>query len=233
MDSALQTFSSCFSWFYSYPYISSFEWKRNLTFASSPLFLLCIVCSYLLCTLFLSLLLSNRRHPIPLGLLPVLHNFILFSSSLIMFVGCTMATLSELGRLPAVTSSFTVLDASYTKRLSWNWVFCFPTGTRASGPVFFWSYVFYLSKFYELLDTFIMILKRRKLTFLHVFHHAIVIVMSFFWLEYVQSLQVIALLTNTSASFLQLSVAAQWECGILNETFQNCGAYSQFLLQPA
>jgi hypothetical protein len=79
-----------------------------------------------------------------------------------------------------------------------EWVLCFPLGTRAAGPVFFWSYVYYLSKFYELLDTVILLLKKRPLSFLHVFHHATVIFMCFFWLLDTQSLQIIALLTNTA-----------------------------------
>ncbi|MCO5560317.1 hypothetical protein L7F22_013929 [Adiantum nelumboides] len=114
-----------------------------------------------------------------------------------MFMGCAIATLSEMGAITSLhstTMSSTSLLSSSSTPLSWQLAFCFHPGTEASGPVFFWSYVFYLSKFYELLDTFIMILKRRPLTFLHVFHHAIVV---FFWLQYAQSLQIIALLTIT------------------------------------
>jgi hypothetical protein len=99
-------------------------------------------------------------------------------------------------------------------RSSWTWLFCFPKETSASGPVFFWSYIFYLSKYYELLDTLIMVLKRRPLTFLHVFHHAVVLVMSFLWLEFVQSLQVIALLTNTSVHMLMYSYYLLCSLGI-------------------
>lgn len=40
-------------------------------------------------------------------------------------------------------------------------------------------------------------LQAKPLSFLHVFHHALVIPMAFFWLADVQSLQHIALLTNT------------------------------------
>lgn len=63
------------------------------------------------------------------------------------------------------------------------WLICFPPGTKPAGRVFFWSYVYYLSKFYELLDTLILVLKGKPLTFLHVYHHATVIAMCFFWLE--------------------------------------------------
>lgn len=192
------------SWTCAHPFIASFRWQPGFTFASSPAFLLSITVSYLLCTLCLLFLLSNRRTPVPLGPLPVIHNLVLFTGSLVMFTGCAMATLLELAALPS-SSSLMASGSNLSRHLSWQWVFCFPPGTHAAGPVFFWSYVFYLSKFYELLDTFVMVLKRRQLTFLHVFHHAIVVIMSFFWLQYAQSLQIIALLTNTSVHMLMYS----------------------------
>jgi len=40
-------------------------------------------------------------------------------------------------------------------------------------------------------------LQAKPLSFLHVFHHATVVVMAYLWLEAGQSLQQIALLTNT------------------------------------
>ena len=43
----------------------------------------------------------------------------------------------------------------------------------------------------------LVILQAKPLTFLHVFHHATVVPMAFFWLADAQSLQQIALLTNT------------------------------------
>jgi len=39
------------------------------------------------------------------------------------------------------------------------------------GVMFYWSYIFYLSKFYELVDSFLLVLKKKPLIFLHVFHH--------------------------------------------------------------
>lgn len=54
-----------------------------------------------------------------------------------------------------------------------------------------------LSQFYELLDTVLRVLKAQPLSFLHLFHHAVVLLMSYGWLQFAQSLQVIGLLTNT------------------------------------
>lgn len=49
-----------------------------------------------------------------------------------------------------------------------------PLGSNATGGLMFWAYVFYLSKFYEMLDTVLLVLKGRPLAFIHVYHHTIV-----------------------------------------------------------
>ena len=68
------------------------------------------------------------------------------------------------------------------------------------GPLWFWSYLYYLSKYYELFDTVLQLLKGRPPPhfFLHVYHHATVLLMAWFWLQYAQSLQFIGLLFNAS-----------------------------------
>ena len=43
-----------------------------------------------------------------------------------------------------------------------------------------------------------MLLQAKPMSFLHVFHHSVVVVMAYLWLEAAQSLQQIALLTNTA-----------------------------------
>jgi len=51
------------------------------------------------------------------------------------------------------------------------------------GTFFYITYWYYISKYYELFDTVILVLKKKRLMFLHIFHHAIVIPMSWLWLE--------------------------------------------------
>jgi fatty acid elongase 3 len=47
------------------------------------------------------------------------------------------------------------------------------------GGHIFWYYVFLLSKVYEFLDTYVIILKHRPVIFLHVYHHCITLVLTF------------------------------------------------------
>ncbi len=50
-----------------------------------------------------------------------------------------------------------------------------------TGSLPFWSYVFYLSKYYEWLDTVFLALKKKHLSFLHTYHHFITL-----WICWIQ-----------------------------------------------
>ncbi|KAF3435164.1 hypothetical protein FNV43_RR22251 [Rhamnella rubrinervis] len=91
---------------------------------------------------------------------------------------------------------------SYTPHL--HWIICFPPHTQPTGPLFFWAYVFYLSKVLEFVDTLLIILSGStgRLSFLHVYHHATVVVMCYLWLWTSQSLFPVALVTNASVHVL-------------------------------
>ncbi|KAF1890451.1 hypothetical protein Lal_00041186 [Lupinus albus] len=93
--------------------------------------------------------------------------------------------------------SFSTMLTIFSLPLS---ILCFPPHTKPNGPLFFWAYIFYLSKFIELIDTLLIILSRnfRRLSFLHVYHHATVLIMCYLWLHTSQSLFPIALITNAS-----------------------------------
>lgn len=156
----------------------SFEWRAGVTPLSDRRLVLAAPCAYVAVIAALRLVLAGRT--VPLGPLPALHNLVLLLWSAAMFVAAAHTALG-------VTSASG--DAS--------WLFCYSPGQRAAGRLFFVSYAYYLSKYYELLDTVLRVLKGQPLTVLHVFHHAVVLVMAFSWLEYRQSLQVVGLLTNT------------------------------------
>ena len=114
--------------------------------------------------------------------LQAVHNLILCLGSLAMFAGTLLETVRR-----------------SNEEGSARWLFCEDVKTEARGGLWFWSYVYYLSKYYELLDTVLQLLKGRPPPHfaLHVYHHAVVLLMAHSWLEYVQTLSFIGLLFNT------------------------------------
>ncbi|XP_065870073.1 uncharacterized protein [Euphorbia lathyris] len=170
-------------WLVNHPKIHNFEWKQGETPASSPIFLTLVVTSYLSITLFISRSASNRSFSTNPGLLrtiAALHNLILLSLSLIMAIGAAL--------------SIVMLSPT------WDSVACFPINTKPKGPLFFWVYVFYLSKIFEFMDTLLIILgnnSKRRLTFLHMYHHSTVVVMCYIGLYTAQSMFPGVLMTNS------------------------------------
>jgi len=50
-------------------------------------------------------------------------------------------------------------------------IFCDEKRDYNKGKIVFWLYLYYLSKYYELLDTFIIVFRRAPLRFIHTYHH--------------------------------------------------------------
>jgi len=137
-------------------------------------------------TLFV-LLLARLKPSVETKPLQAVHNLIL----------CGMSAAMALGTLREVV-------ARSSSESSVRWLFCENPATQPTGALWFWSYLYYLSKYYELLDTVLQLLKGRPPPHfgLHVYHHAFVLLMAWGWLEYVQTLQYIGLLFNTSVHVL-------------------------------
>ncbi|XP_068643563.1 fatty acid elongase 3-like [Aristolochia californica] len=170
-------------WLVEHPLISSFEWIPGRTFGASPEFLAAVVLSYLSLTLILRRLLpaSSLVSPFLFRSVSALHNLILLLLSAVMAAGCSLSASAVLPTL--------------------RHLFCLPNPTPSTGPLFFWAYVFYLSKLLEFVDTLLILVNpsgKRRLTFLHVYHHASVVVMCYLWLAAAQSLFPVALVTNAS-----------------------------------
>jgi len=96
-----------------------------------------------------------------LSLVVTVHNFFLSALSLTMLVGL----LYNVANIYLTTSNAT------------ECLLCDPKGELAIGPQVGWFYIFFLSKYYELLDTVIICLKKRPIIFLHVYHHCITVVL--------------------------------------------------------
>ena len=53
-----------------------------------------------------------------------------------------------------------------------------------NGPLGYFTYMFYLSKYYELIDTVILALRKKPTIPLHVYHHAIMLFGAWAWFAY-------------------------------------------------
>ncbi|PQQ13584.1 elongation of fatty acids protein 3-like [Prunus yedoensis var. nudiflora] len=178
-------------WLSEHPTIVNFRWSTTQSWGSTWPFLFTAIPAYIAVatTLHLILTVFRRRRPVPLGIIPAVHSLGMALISAVIFAGILVSAAAE------------IRDTRWlwrrTKTTPLQWFLCFPLGTRPSGRVFFWSYVFYLSRFLHLFRTFFTVLGRRRLTFFHLFNQSILIFMSFLWLEFSQSFQVLAILSTT------------------------------------
>ena len=183
-------------WCAHHPVVADFRWDHN-AWGSSWLFLTLSILTYLAMTQMVKLVMNRCKRPVPLGALPALYRLTLALASLVMFVGCAQSAWVEMEETRWLwrTRSKTRL----------GWLACFPVGTRPAGRVFFWTYTFYLTKLYELLDTFIILLRKRKLTATRVSRNATTLISCFLWLQFSHSLQVLMLLAHTGTYIVSFS----------------------------
>eukprot|EP01027_Heterolobosea_sp_BB2_P016407 GEZU01023371.1.p1 GENE.GEZU01023371.1~~GEZU01023371.1.p1 ORF type:complete len:305 (+),score=56.99 GEZU01023371.1:233-1147(+) len=107
---------------------------------------------------------KNRR-PADLHSISLIHNVFLTTLSFAMFV-------------------FVIAAASIKASSQGVWsLFCERSHQEVNGAIGFITYVFYLSKYYELFDTVILALKKKPIIFLHVYHHLVMVIVTWAWLE--------------------------------------------------
>jgi len=133
----------------------AFVWQIGRTPFSQiqvPLFL---TLGYFLSVFALQRFMRDRK-PLELIALNRVHNAILCLLSTAMFLGACYGAYLK-----------------YHSQGVWaGWV-CEQETSPMHGPLFYWSFIFYLSKFYEFLDTYFLVLKKKPLIFLHVWHHCV------------------------------------------------------------
>ena len=157
---------------------STFTWEH--AYLSSWVFPVLVPVIYLVVVFSLKAYMSNRTAWTLKSTL-IVHNVNLCIGSAVMCLGTVYG-----------------LNKRYTDDPS-DWFFCERDNTKREGQLFFWSYIYYLSKYYELFDTVIVILQKRRLPhfYLHIFHHSAVIPMAYMWVEYKQTLHWGGLIFNT------------------------------------
>lgn len=114
-----------------------------------------IICFSYLASIRLLQTYMQGRKSFTLTWLRIVHNAFLCFGSFVMVLG--MAT--ELVKAYQMGGN----DALY----------CDEQGAQLKTALPTWYYIFYLSKFYEFIDTYILILRKKPVSFLHSFHHFI------------------------------------------------------------
>ncbi|CAN4093654.1 unnamed protein product [Withania somnifera] len=176
-----------------HPSIIGFRWTHSQSWGNTWIFLFISIAAYVILSIFLHLfllLLFRQRRSLPLGPIPAVHSLSMALISFTIFAGVLISAAAEIRDTRWFWRRY--------KTTPFQWLLCFPIGTRPSGRVFFWSYIFYLSRFLHTFRTFFTIIRRRKLSFYQLFNHSILIFMSFLWLEFSQSFQVLAIILTTS-----------------------------------
>jgi len=162
-------------------YDEQFKFHEGLPLANWPCIVGAIV-AYLAIIGFGRDLMQNKNKFELKGIVP-LHNAILCIWSVAMVVGITKELLS--------------IAVHGGQEGNFITFFCDPERRLAKGKQVWWFYIFFLSKYYELLDTVIIVLKKRPLIFLHVYHHCITLVLTFVMLQ-----------NNTGAQWLAITANA-------------------------
>ncbi|XP_022962288.1 elongation of fatty acids protein 3-like [Cucurbita moschata] len=210
-------------WLSEHPSIVNFRWSHSQSWGSTWPFLVAAVTFYVVAAVILHLLmiLLRRVRQVPLGPIPAIHSLSMAVISAVVFTGILLSAAAE------IRDTRWLWRRSRTKTTPFQWLLCFPIGTRSSGRVFFWSYIFYLSRFLHLIRTFLTVLRRRRLPFFHLFNQSILILTSFLWLEFSQSFQILAILSTTLLHFLVYGYRFLTSVGLLATCFQfvlNCQA---------
>jgi len=174
-------------------FIEEFEWSEKSTPFAHPAVPWIAIVVYLI-TLKVIHTIMKTREGFKLKLLVAGHNAFLSLGSLVMLVAIAAGVA---GRLRETGGS--VFE-----------IVCDPTGAMLTGWPYFWLYVFYLSKYYELLDTVFLALKKRELKFLQVYHHCLTLF--------------------TAWAGMTTETSYQWWAAILN-TFVHTLMYYYFVVQ--
>ncbi|KAK9136403.1 hypothetical protein Syun_015733 [Stephania yunnanensis] len=174
-------------WLSEHPSILTFRWSHTQSHFATWWFLITSISIYLTLSLLVHLSLTHllrRRRPIPLGPLPAAHSLLMSLISATIFSGLLLSSVAEL------RDSHWLYRRTRAHTTPLRWLLCFPPGTRPAGRVFFWSYLFYLSRFLRLFRPIFTLLRREGLPVFRLFGHVVSIVTAFLWLEFSQSFQV-------------------------------------------
>jgi fatty acid elongase 3 len=175
---------------------TTFKWQYGRTPGSTLAFVLTALALYLGGCLLLQRWMRSRpayqTGPELRGftLVVFVHNLVTSVGSFVMLVGTVHALVCALTHYPLSTTGWFGLFCDESELLL--------DGTKAGSTLGFWSYVYYLSKFYEMADTVVLALKKRPLEFLQMYHHASIVMLCWSWLNGGWTLHWYGMVCNTT-----------------------------------
>lgn len=155
-----------------------FKWDPVSTPFANPNFVVLVWLIYWTVVFGLGKVMQHRE-PFALPGIPGIHNLFLASWSAAMFLGLAVAMVAQ------------------HRQFGVRALFCAESEAQVDPMMQYCLYIFYLSKFYELFDTVILRLKKKKLIFLHWYHHSIVLAMTWSWLHWRIAFACGGMLANT------------------------------------
>jgi len=132
-----------------------FEYESGVTLFSAWPWPVSLCFGYLISVYFLSIWMKGKPK-FELYWIRVVHNTFLSFASFVMVLGVTKEII-HLYQTYGVEALFCDEQQKQQRETT----------------LYFWYYVFFLSKFYEFIDTYILIVRHKPITFLHCFHHFI------------------------------------------------------------
>eukprot|EP00484_Ammonia_sp_Unknown_P027681 CAMPEP_0197036936 /NCGR_PEP_ID=MMETSP1384-20130603/14280_1 /TAXON_ID=29189 /ORGANISM="Ammonia sp." /LENGTH=269 /DNA_ID=CAMNT_0042467171 /DNA_START=82 /DNA_END=891 /DNA_ORIENTATION=+ len=161
--------------------LRDFAYSRNLPL-SAPWTPCLAIALYLCVIVVLSSWMRKRKAAYRLVHFSRIHNLILCAWSAVMFVGNVVS----LSRHVAANAS----------RMKAQHLVTDPN-LEIYNLLQFWFYIYYLSKYYELIDTFVLILRKKRLIALHVWHHGIMLLCAWLWVDQKWTLSMFGMMINT------------------------------------
>eukprot|EP00808_Paulinella_micropora_P021156 g67585.t1 len=133
---------------------------------------------------------SSFCPPSVLKLAIIVHNVNLVVMSLLMFL----------------FTAYHMWETGWTNNHA-QFLVCAEPGSTRKGSLYYWAYMYHLSKYYELLDTLLQFLRGKSPPHfaLHVYHHACIVLITWAWLEYNMSTMFIGILFNTAVHVVMYS----------------------------
>ncbi|KAK8792863.1 hypothetical protein WA158_005027 [Blastocystis sp. Blastoise] len=165
--------------------IDSFRYEQNVTPLTNPYFVYGIISFYVVSIFFLQKYMKDKP-PLDVKYFTIVHNFILVVLSGYLTYGISSVVFP------------------YIYKNGFRNSFCNPE-LHNNGYLHMLYYLNYLLKFYEHIDTYILIVKKKNVIFLHWYHHALTAILTYVQQNTYTTVQWVPILANVFVHVMMYS----------------------------